>query len=400
MTNKSSNNITVDERRNLILAHPFFALLNNEDIKELALLMKEISIPGGEEIVKEGKVIDKLYLIAKGSAEVLREITVLDKANEVFLGNLTVGDAIGLSESDFFSKNGIRTATVVATSDMVLLSIDIDSFNKFMQKSGRLYTGLNESIKKMLIMNFIRQIAPFKDLSSENVIWLARSLKEVSCPENTYIFRQGDKSDFCYLLVSGKVEIWFEKQGEPKKLFAVLEPPEIFGESSPFLNSERNATALCKTSCQLLSLQPSQLLQIIKLDKGLDRWLMDKRFKQSRPTHAPDIAVNEKVTADGQRMIVLKDSHKHHKYYQLTKEEEFLWEKIDGEHTVEDILNVFSEKYKLISTEDSLKVIYSLAKKGFVMMPSQLLDFKGEKSIMENLKTKINSFIKELKTHF
>src|SRR5579871_2634272 len=121
--------LSEEDREALIAHYPLFSLLIPEDIKVLSNLMYEIYVPAGLQIVNEGDVVDSVYLIAGGLAEVTRHPISTSTKNDIIVAKLSKGEAIGFSESSFFSKTGIRTGTVTALSSTLLLGIGIDSFN-------------------------------------------------------------------------------------------------------------------------------------------------------------------------------------------------------------------------------------------------------------------------------
>ena len=108
-----------------------FSRLTAEETDQLATLFIKKDIPKGTTIVTEGDSVDSVYLIVSGIADV-RHVTVKDhKLHVQSLAKLGEGTAIGLNETGFYSLSGIRTATVVADTDIIAFRLSIAQFHGF-----------------------------------------------------------------------------------------------------------------------------------------------------------------------------------------------------------------------------------------------------------------------------
>jgi CRP-like cAMP-binding protein len=105
--------------------------LTDNELAELASLFTEVKVAAGEIIVKEGDPVDSVYLIAVGSAEVKHIAINGGKTGSTAVAILGAHDAIGLNETGFYSLSGKRTATVVATTDMILFRLSVAAFHGF-----------------------------------------------------------------------------------------------------------------------------------------------------------------------------------------------------------------------------------------------------------------------------
>lgn len=123
--------IDLDIKKALVRKQPIFAQLTDEELEELAGLWVEKRVSAGETIVTEGDTVDKVFLIISGKADV-KQLKIIDKMTVAeSVATLSGGDAIGLNETGFFSLSGKRTATVIALTDMELLSLNIAEFHGF-----------------------------------------------------------------------------------------------------------------------------------------------------------------------------------------------------------------------------------------------------------------------------
>src|SRR5438552_3119555 len=102
------------ERQTIIQSIPSFANLNQEQSYELATLMKEIKFSANDTIVNEDELVDSIFFILQGQAEVTRQIQDRKRKVKVPMAVLNPGDTVGLSDTGFYSQTGKRTATVTA----------------------------------------------------------------------------------------------------------------------------------------------------------------------------------------------------------------------------------------------------------------------------------------------
>lgn len=138
------NAVSVSTKIALLKKQVCFSQLTAAEIEELATLLVEKNIKSGEKIVTEGDVVDSIYIIVQGSADV-RCLTINQgKATEQSVAVLGPDAAIGLNERGFYSLTGKRTATVIALSDMVVLRLSVAEFHGF----SLAYHHVNEVMRK------------------------------------------------------------------------------------------------------------------------------------------------------------------------------------------------------------------------------------------------------------
>ena len=106
-----------DRAIDALRAAPMFAVLPVASIEQLATRLRAVSVPATEAIVRQGEPADVAYVIVAGEADVIgdgRHLAVSGPGD-------TVGEIALL-------KDGHRTATVRARTDMDLLEMDRDAF--------------------------------------------------------------------------------------------------------------------------------------------------------------------------------------------------------------------------------------------------------------------------------
>ena len=103
---------------------PAFADLSDDDLARIAALASELSVPAGKVLVREGDWSYDMLAIEEGTADVLR--------GGARIAELGPGDVVG--EIGVMDATQ-RSATVVATSGMLLITLDRWSVKKLVRQA-------------------------------------------------------------------------------------------------------------------------------------------------------------------------------------------------------------------------------------------------------------------------
>lgn len=363
---ESRNLVTVsDEKcRKLLKTFPCFASLTDEQSKELASMMVEVCCQSKQVIVKENDLIDSVYIIVEGTAEVTRSSEHRKKIVQVPVASLSAGEGIGLHDTGFYSKTGRRTATVTSVNNMILLQLDVKDLYQFL-KRNQLESSMYNASLQMLRMRFIKQSLPFAKISDERLQWLADKVEEMSVPSGTIIFKQGEKGDKCYLIRKGQVEIVHESEGGVPHQLAILQPPVLFGEATLITHEPRNATARAVEDTELLMLKHEYLSELIESEQNVASMFMTLMVDRSRPIRNSAVTVHQRSSADGQQITILKNPETN-SYFKLSKEGHFIWKQLDGNHTLQDITLGLAERFDVFAPDVVAALISKLTRSGFV----------------------------------
>lgn len=355
------------DKLEIIQRHPCFTHLMPEEAEKLAELLAEKRFATGQVIVNEDDIVDSVYFIAEGTAEVRQSVldSEVDKQEIMPVAILNPGEAIGLSDSGLYSTSGRRTATVVAQTDMVLFRLDIAAFYKFLEKHNHANTVLRDNVHLLLRMRLIKQAAPFAALTMQHIYWLAQQVTDKDFPAGEIIFAKGDPGDNCYLIQSGKIEIFITNPDQTESRVAVLKSPLIFGEAALLTDLPRNASARAINDCNLLVLSRDALLEVVKTETNTAKSLLTLLKSRSRPMRLPYIECHQYENKKKEMITTLKDS-KNVNYYRLTEEGLFIWELLDGKHTIRDISLAFYNEYDVFDPGMVSTFVMDLHESGFV----------------------------------
>jgi uncharacterized membrane protein len=104
----------------------------------------------------------------------------------------------------------------------------------------------------------------FASLDDDSARDLRKLLSEQSVPQNTRLFRQGDKGDAMYLIESGRVRISIRDQEDQEVILAELAQGDFFGEMSIIDGRQRSADAKVIEDARLAILSREAFLSFVR----------------------------------------------------------------------------------------------------------------------------------------
>src|SRR5438128_1627922 len=279
---------------------PALSLLT-EDVRRLvAASFEPVSFPFGAVIVREGDPADSFYLLASGSARVVKQG---DSGDEVPLNVLHAGDSFG--ETALLEK-GTRTVTVRASGNVEALRLDGAVFSALTASHPEVRAMFEAVAKQRELWNFLRIHSSFSQLPAEALAELSAGLERTEVRAGTVVIREGERAGPMYVIEEGRARAF--KPGEPD--LAYFRKGDFFGERSLFLGEPRAASVEAVTDCVLLRFPP-ELFQRLLADHPQFRAALDQRLQQyeyRRLSRVPldfaeeilpaEASVHEKVSPD------------------------------------------------------------------------------------------------------
>ncbi len=209
-------------------------------------------------IITEGEKGDSIFVILEGNVKIYIT-TELGKVEEVAI--LTQGNFFG--EMGFFG-NGIRRASVDALDDTKLLEIPKSTIQKLIEIDPKTQEILFKYYQERILDLILATSPLFSGLDSKIRKELISKFKLVKFKKGELIIKEGEYSDSMYLIKSGEVEVFIEKDGK-KKLLATLTEGEFFGEIAVLTGQKRTANVIAKTDVELLELTKKDIDEIIQV---------------------------------------------------------------------------------------------------------------------------------------
>jgi CRP-like cAMP-binding protein len=218
------------ERARFLRGIALLASLDQRGIGALAEAAKEEIWPAASEILREGALAERFYIVRTGDVTVNR-----------FEGDGARHRVARLGPGEWFGESGlldgaVRAATITAGTarPVQLLSFDANVFATWISPYVTSYRG-RELVSRR--RSRLEEVPLFRALAPVDLDRLARALREERVEAGSIVFRQGDPADAFYVIVDGAVGVI--KDGAP---IAKLTSGEFFGETALLFTQARTAT--------------------------------------------------------------------------------------------------------------------------------------------------------------
>ena len=117
---------------------PLFANAPDEELKQVATFAQATEVAEGTEVIREGGFSRALMAIEEGTAEVTRE--------GEHIADLGPGDIFG--EAGMLEDGGMRSASVVATSRLKLISLGHFEVKRLKKNAPDIYARIEELVEE------------------------------------------------------------------------------------------------------------------------------------------------------------------------------------------------------------------------------------------------------------
>lgn len=370
----------------IISTHPFFSLLSPEELTLFSKHFQEIQLNPGEKLTEEGQILDSIFLILTGNADAKRQSISKNHVGEIKIATFGPGETIGLMETGLFSATGLRTATVTAITPMTVLKMDIHELNNFMHHHAKLYTQFKKSTEHILKMHFIKQLTPFNSFSNEAIAHLMNNIETLLLPAQQVIFHEGDIGNACYVVEKGEVEILkYSADDAHLEPICTLTTNALFGEVTLLTNAiYRNATAVTKTNCQLLSISKKSLLAVLEKEQAAKHVFGEFINLNCVPKKNQATTLIQTQTSEQTPITVLENTKTHEKLYLSTLELE-LWHAMDAKQTLHQLLRQFSKSFEKSESESLKSFLLKLIELHFIVANSVPLVTKKREGFVKKL---------------
>ena len=115
-----------------------------------------------------------------------------------------------------------------------------------------------------MTLEALRSVPLFASLDDDAARELRNLLSDKRVPQNTRLFRQGEKGDAMYLIESGRVRITIRDDDEQEVILAELAQGDFFGEMSLIDGRQRSADAKVIEDAQLAILSRNAFLSFVR----------------------------------------------------------------------------------------------------------------------------------------
>jgi len=246
------------ESLTLLKSVPFLAPLTAHELEQIAAQTSLVTASPGELIIREGEVGDCMYVIERGSVQVL---TTSFDGSDLVLARLEAGQWFG-EQVLLPGSTGRRNASLRALEESAFLVLSRELFQHALAKNSKLLEQMRATgeEQRALRSGKLREGA-FASLGFSSG---AGSYRIESYRVGAPVFHQGDPGDRLYLILSGRARVK-KTEGDRETVLAELLPGQFFGELAILREAPRSATV-----------EASEDLEVVSLDGAWFREAHDK----------------------------------------------------------------------------------------------------------------------------
>jgi CRP-like cAMP-binding protein len=347
-----------ERRLQVLTGVPAFAHLPPPALEGLAARLMEERFPLDGIVVAEDDAEDRLYLIVEGRARA----STTGPTGTVPLAMLSLGEMFG--EIALLEPGGRRQATVTAVEPLLLLSLHTADFRRLLEEHPEAHAAFAKVAGDLRVTKFLKQASPFSTLDGERLRRLASRLKRFEVPAGTTIIRRNESGEECYLLQSGRVEVLARGVSGHEGHLATLGPGSLLGEAALLTDEPRNATVRTLEPCTLLALRRADLLESISEDRQTGQRVLELVRMHDRPRRVPGMEACHRTTLLGENITTLRDPRRD-VYYRLSSLGWFLWQRLDGQHTVQQLTSEYAAAHVVPPPHAVVEMVAGLVEAGF-----------------------------------
>ena len=122
----------------------------------------------------------------------------------------------------------------------------------------------------------------FLDLDEQEIKDVSESCTPRTYPKNSMIILEEEFGDIVFIIVTGTVKITRVNDEGKEVILSLLGPGEIFGEMAILDGEARSANALAQENCELIAIQRSEFLRLLRRNFKISFALMGELAKRLR----------------------------------------------------------------------------------------------------------------------
>jgi lysophospholipid hydrolase len=231
---------SVEELAAFLAATELFGGLDESLLHKIRAVLEVIEVAPNEMIVGQDDTGDDLYLVVRGG---LRVVADHESSAAQILNELGPGESVG--EMAFLSGQK-RTATVLAAKASTVLRLSKANLDRLAQEYPEavqaVYRALQEQSRRRRLRTALQSTRIFGALEPAMLRELEAELTWVTLRGGETLIRQGDPGDCLYVVISGRLRIVLEQEGQEVRTMREVGRGESIGEMALINREQRSAT--------------------------------------------------------------------------------------------------------------------------------------------------------------
>jgi len=277
----------------------------------------------------------------------------------------TAGAGSLVGEFALLRNDLVRAATITALQPTRVLELEAGLFAALTARSPELYSAVATAVDEIEIIRFIKRVTAFGELTGRALRELAEHVSVLHFAKGSWIFRQGDTADNCYLVRSGKLEVLIGTFRDHTEQLATLSEGAMFGEAAILAHQPRNASVRALDDVVLLAIDGPVFLKSIGSDRTIANRVGGLLAMRRRPKLVETVEGFEHTDRDGHKYTVLKNAAAG-TYVRLSEQGLFICTLLDGYHGFRDIALRYLAQYNVLAPEFIMRTIERLSAAKFL----------------------------------
>jgi lysophospholipid hydrolase len=237
---ESSYQSSIEELMAFLTTTDLFSRFDEAILHKIRAALEVIQVASNEMIVRQGDTDDDLYLVVRGGLQV---VAGYETGAPQILNELGPGESVG--ELAFLSGRK-RTATVVAAAESTLLRLTKTHLDALAQEHPEavqtVYRALQEQSRRRRLRTALQSTRIFGTLDPALMRELETELAWVTLRGGETLIRQGEPGDCLYVVISGRLRIVLEQEGQEVRTVREVGRGESIGEMALISGEQRSAT--------------------------------------------------------------------------------------------------------------------------------------------------------------
>lgn len=249
-----------------------FGGLDLDSCQRVASFLTEQRLVTGEVLARQGDLGDAMYVVVEGTIGFTR--LNRDSAIATYLGKIGPGGIIG--ELGLLTGHP-RSATMAAEEGSIVARLSRADFDtlclEFPQQMESVIAWMRRRLHGYQIKTALDESPLLKNLSAEVKSELEQSFQWLELRSGETLFREGDRGDALYLIVSGRIrlsQLHDTQEGRvagfmsrAEQTLTELRKGDTLGEMALLTNEPRSATAVAVRDTQLAYLNHAEFDRIV-----------------------------------------------------------------------------------------------------------------------------------------
>jgi CRP-like cAMP-binding protein len=136
------------------------------------------------------------------------------------------------------------------------------------------------------MLDALPYIPLFQDLQPAQTTLLKSLFEDFTCPAETTIFEQGDPALYLYLVIKGRIAVWYKPYDAPALLLTRLNEGDVFGWSAVIGGPKYTSSVVSETPVTAIRIHRRDLWKLVDEHPETGRIVIDRLARNVSPRWA------------------------------------------------------------------------------------------------------------------